>query len=153
MKKHFETLLNQRKALVDLVKDLDEKTINQIPAPFNNNIVWNTAHLISVHQLIAYGLSDVAYTVDKELVMAYRKNTRPETHLSKAEFHSICELLTDSIIQFENDYNDGLFNDFKPFIAKSIDVTYNTIEEVTPFITLHDSIHITTIRNYLRVLV
>jgi hypothetical protein len=123
-----------------------------IPVGFNNNIVWNVGHIISVQQLIAYGLSDQPYKLDQDFIMRYRKNTKPEGTITVDEFSEICKIAIDTIVAFEKDYTAGVFSSFKPFIAKTLDVTYNTIEEVIPFIHFHDCIHVTTIRNYLRII-
>jgi DinB superfamily len=150
--KQLETFLNHRIALVSLLNELQEDTINKIPQGYNNNIVWNVGHIISVHQLIAYGLSDLPYKVDKETVMRYRKNTKPEETVTLDEFKTLCNTLVDSVDAFKKDYEAGKFASFKSFTAKSIDTTYDTIEDIVHFLILHDSIHVTTIKNYLTLL-
>jgi hypothetical protein len=148
----LEMLLSHRKTLVDTVADLPIELINKIPEGFNNNILWNVGHMISVQQLIAYGLSDQEYVVEEAIVMAYRKNTKPEAEITSDGFQSLCNILIESTNSFINDYRDEHFLGFKPFIAKSINMTYNSIDEVIPFILYHDALHATVISTYKRIL-
>ncbi len=45
MNKQIEILRNTRKHLLSFINDLSTEELNEIPQGFNNNIIWNLAHL------------------------------------------------------------------------------------------------------------
>jgi hypothetical protein len=56
---------NTRAFVLELVKDLTTEQLNKIPAGFNNNIIWNIAHLTAAQQNLCYVRSDLTITVEQ----------------------------------------------------------------------------------------
>lgn len=46
------TLRHIRTSVLNLIESLTLKQINEIPAGFNNNIIWNLGHLVATDQRI-----------------------------------------------------------------------------------------------------
>jgi len=40
-----------------MIEDFSLEELNKIPEGFNNNIIWNIAHVIATQQALVYGLS------------------------------------------------------------------------------------------------
>ncbi|MBT6439868.1 MAG: hypothetical protein HOB26_01170 [Flavobacteriales bacterium] len=42
--------------------------LNQVPSGFNNNNIWNVAHVLVTQQLLICGLSSLPFAMDNSLV-------------------------------------------------------------------------------------
>ena len=52
--RQFEILKLTRQYLLNDIKDLTVEQLNEVPAGFNNNIIWNVAHMLATQQGICY---------------------------------------------------------------------------------------------------
>lgn len=71
----FQTAFFVRKVLSNLLEELSLEELNYIPAGFNNNILWNTAHILVTEQLLTYGLSGKEIKMEKEFINRYKKGS------------------------------------------------------------------------------
>ncbi len=110
MKVQFDILQVTRNNVIDTLKGLSNDQLNYIPEGFNNNIIWNVAHLIATQQLLVYGLSKTPFTVPKPLIDANKKGTKPSGYYSQTDTKEIVEYLTTTVNQMEIDYNSGVFS-------------------------------------------
>ena len=69
MTKQIEIIKKTRVSLLELVKDLSTEQLNKIPDGFNNNIIWNLAHMIAAQQGVCYVRAGLAPVVGEKLVM------------------------------------------------------------------------------------
>ncbi len=148
MDKVFEVTRNNRKAVLEMVKAMSLDKLNEIPPGFNNNILWNVGHMVSIQQLIVYGLGKVAFTVDNALVMSYKNKTKPERPYTREEADYIFEVFISSVDQMEEDYHAGKFVDVTPFISKSHNATYEGAEGLITFNLYHEGLHTGVIQKY-----
>ena len=63
--------LQNRKALKKILDFHTLDQINHIPNGFNNNILWNCAHVIAVQQMLTYGLNNLPFGIPKEFVFRF----------------------------------------------------------------------------------
>src|SRR5210317_2004913 len=113
MHKHFDTLEKSRALILRIIDGLTIDQLNTTPTGFNNNIVWNIAHLVVTQQLLCYRMSGIDCLVSDELIDTYRKGTSPSEPVSAEEFERIKTLLTTLPIQLKEDYNTGIFQSYK----------------------------------------
>lgn len=73
----IERLRKIRSALLDATGDLTIDQLNRIPEGFNNNIIWNLAHLVSVQQGVCYLRAGEPLSVEESFYHAYKPGTRP----------------------------------------------------------------------------
>jgi hypothetical protein len=62
----------------------------KVPEGFNNNIIWNIAHVIVTQQILVYKLSGLPMIVTDEMVEKYRKGTKTEhfaTQVKSTKFY------------------------------------------------------------------
>ncbi|MEM6299289.1 MAG: DinB family protein [Bacteroidota bacterium] len=146
MKKQFELLRITRENILKTVEGLSVVQLNQIPDGFNNNIVWNLAHLVATQQLLVYGLSGKAIQVSQELINKNRKGTKPEETYTEELLEEIKTLLQTTVEQMEKHYESDHFSgDFKVY-PTSYGVTLNSVEEAIAFNNLHEGVHFGTIK-------
>ena len=152
MDKVFEVTLNNRKAVAALLKGLTLEQLNFVPAGFNNNILWNAGHMVSIQQLIVYGLGKVPFTVEESIVMGFKNKTRPERPYTQEEADRILEIMVSTAEQMEADYKAGKFTDVTPFISKSHNATYAGAEGLITFNLYHEGLHTGVIQKYVQLL-
>lgn len=144
---NFEFILKcvrqTRANMQGLMKGLSEEQLNTIPPGFRNNLLWNYGHVIVTQQLLCYALSGQKPVVDKERIEAYRKGTVPQDKIDGAEYQALQALSTSALLQFETDFAQGLFQNFKIY-PTSYGVELSRIEEAFQFNLAHEALHLGT---------
>lgn len=142
MQFQFDVLLNIRKALKQILDNASETQLNTIPKGFNNNIIWNIAHLVVSEQLLVNKLSGLPVTVSDDLINAFKKGTKPRGNVSQQEIEVIKDLVISSIKKSEENYKTGLFNNYTEYTVSTTGNTLKTVEDALNFVLLHEGIHL-----------
>lgn len=129
-----------RISILNTISNLSAAQLNEVPAGFNNNIIWNIAHIVASQQGLTYFRSGLEMPVGDDYFKTYKSETKPEGPLSDHEIEKIKGLILTTIDQFQEDYNRRLFSNFQSFTSR-YGIEFNSIEEVIPFVTFHDGIH------------
>jgi len=142
MKSQFDLLQVTRNNVIATIKDISNDQLNYIPEGFNNNIIWNVAHLIATQQLLVYGLSKTQFVIPKAFIDSNKKGTKPSTYYSQTDTKEIIEYLSTTVNQMEIDYNSGVFSG-KPFKAytSSFNITLRSVEDAIAFNNVHEGMH------------
>jgi hypothetical protein len=72
-----------------LIQGYTLEQLNKVHEGFNNNIIWNIAHVIVTQQILVYKLSGLPMIVTDEMVEKYRKGTKNSISLLKWKSTSI----------------------------------------------------------------
>ena len=140
MKRQIETIRCTRKSLLEITKELTAAELNEIPKGFNNNIIWNTGHLIAAQQNVCYVRSGLKIAVEDLYFHPFKTESKPEKNYDETEIKAIRELLLSSWDRFEADYASGLFGNYTPWTNR-YGVALNTIDEVLEFLSFHEGLH------------
>lgn len=144
---NFEFILKgvrqTRANMLGLMKGLTMEQLNAIPSGFRNNLIWNYGHVIVTQQLLCYSLSGLKPIVDKALIENYRKGSAPDGSVSEAFFQELQALSESTLTQFEADYAQGIFQEFKLY-PTSYGVELSRIEEAFQFNLAHEALHLGT---------
>ncbi|MBB6239335.1 hypothetical protein HDC90_003988 [Pedobacter sp. AK013] len=132
---------NTRAFVLELVKDLNTVQLNKIPAGFNNNIIWNIAHLTAAQQNLCYVRSGLTVTVKEEHFSPFLSGTKPEKFMEQKAIDSIFDALLNSMDRLAGDYSSGIFLKFDPW-DKRYGMKLNSIEDAINFIPFHEGMHI-----------
>jgi hypothetical protein len=136
----FEILKKVRQSLLNLISDLSAEQLNKVPEGFNNNIIWNLAHLIASQQGICYRRGELPFVVKEDLFHAYKPGTKPEGDVSEQFINEIKNILLSTVDRMQTDFEKGLFQNNPPWTTRSgIDLL--TIEDSINFILYHDGLH------------
>ncbi|AYN06016.1 DinB family protein [Flavobacterium sp. 140616W15] len=141
MNQTFETIRVSRKLTSQFLENYSLEQLNKIPEGFNNNIIWNIAHIIVTQQLLVYKLSGLPMMVSDELVDKYRKGTKPDGTISQLELDEIKSLLFKTINQTEVDYNAKVFKSYNE-LTTSLGFTIKGIEDALSFNNYHEALHV-----------
>lgn len=137
----FDVVLKSRKIMSSFLDAFSLEDLNKVPEKFNNNLIWNIAHLVVTQQLLTYSLSGLPMQVSDELVEKYKKGSMVDGNVSQEEINEIKGLLLSTIEKTKEDYENGVFNSFQPYTT-STNSTLKSFEEAMEFNNFHEGIHL-----------
>ena len=141
MDHQFDILKKNRNLILKSIDGFSMDQLNKIPEGFNNNVVWNLAHLVVTQQLLCYQFSGLEVAVSDELIGLFRKGTSPNNVVSLEEFEEIKKLFLELPLQFERDYSVGIFKSYQEYTT-SLNVTLSDIRSAISFNNFHEGIHL-----------
>jgi hypothetical protein len=141
--------LQNRKLLKKLLSSVDDRQANEIPAGFNNNIIWNCAHVIAVQQSLIYQLCGKSPFADKTIVKQFNIGTKPAEYYDAAFINSIGDLLYNTSVRMGEDLSNENFVVLQPFMT-AIKVEITNIEEALAFTNYHEGLHLGVITSHLK---
>ncbi|MEA9415188.1 MULTISPECIES: DinB family protein [unclassified Flavobacterium] len=141
MNQAFEATRVSRNLILQFLDNYSLEQLNKVPQGFNNNIIWNVAHIVVTQQLLVYKLSGLPMMVSDELVAKYRKDTKPEGDVSQAELQEIKSLLFETIKKTEADYNANAFKTYNE-LTTSLGFIFKNIEDALSFNNYHEALHV-----------
>ncbi|TMM59228.1 DinB family protein [Maribacter algarum] len=140
MKNVFEQALQLRKGFYHILKTMPKEELLEIPTGFNNNIWWNIAHIVVTQQILVYKLSGVPMEIPQEFVDKFKKGTTPDGTATDEEIESVKKLLFTTVEKTMEDYDAGLFKNFKKY-PTSAGVTLKSVDESISFNQFHEGLH------------
>jgi len=141
MTKQIEIIQKPRFFLLDVIHDLSTEQLNRIPEGFNNNIIWNLAHLIAAQQGVCYMRAGLPKVVGEEFWQTYTSGTKPTGIVDSAEVEDIKKLFISTMDQLEIDYNNQIFGNYAPWTTR-YGVELRNIDEALSFIPMHEGLHL-----------
>jgi len=141
MTKTIEIIRTPRKLLIGIIESLTTEQLNQIPAGFNNNIIWNIGHLIAAQQGVCYKRSGLELKTDEAFFQAYRPGTKPEGFVGGDEVERIKILLFSTLDELEADYDAGIFKTYTSVVTR-YGIALTNIDDALNFLPFHEGLHI-----------
>jgi hypothetical protein len=126
---------------LEIIDGYSIEQLNKIPAGFNNNIIWNIAHLLVTQQLLCYNFSRLNMLVTDKMVASYRKGTAPQKFVSEEDFEAYKQLFIELPQQMEIDYRRGIFKKYDAYTT-SLDVKITDIDFAIGYNNYHEGIHL-----------
>lgn len=143
MNNKIEKIKKVRQFIIDQVAPLTVEQLNKIPVGFDNNIIWNMAHLICAQQGICYLRGGQQAIVPEKFIAPFFTGTKPGRMIEQDEIQEIKNLLISSIDQFQSDYDKKIFGNYTPSpnVLKLYSIELNNIEDALEFILYHEGYH------------
>jgi hypothetical protein len=126
--------------LLNGIKDLSLEQLNQVPEGFNNNIIWNVAHMISAQQGICYTRAGLPIIIDDKFYTPYRPDTKPTGFVEAEDVATIKELFISTIQQLEADMDNAIFANY-PTWATRYGLELDSIDTAVAFLPFHEGLH------------
>lgn len=140
MNEYIELLESKREDFLQITKDLSVEQFNFIPAGFNNNVIWNIGHTLSVGQSYLYEKSGFPIPDHPILLEKFDSGTKPEIALEQGEIAYIRNSLLESVRFFkENTTGNGGTKITDQITTKSLQ-----------FVLFHDNYHYDAILNLMK---
>ena len=137
----IEILIKTRKHLLSFISELTVEELNEVPSGFNNNIIWNLAHLVASQQGVCYLRAGLKLSVDEKFYLAYKPDTRPQHYINTKEVETIKQLLISTIDQFKSDYENKLFSDYVAWTNR-YGIQLASIDDTIAFLPFHEGLHL-----------
>ncbi|MGN0001793.1 MAG: DinB family protein [Sphingobacterium composti] len=143
MKEVFKFILDARKAFIKDIESLSLEELNEIPAGFNNNIIWNFGHIVVTTPVLCYVRTGIlADASSVKYISAYAKGTKPTYFVTQDEVDDLKALAISTIETLEKDYNEGKLNNVVPFETSTYGAVLESIEDVIITTAGHDNTHL-----------
>lgn len=140
MKTEFEILHITRNNILNAIKDLSIDELNTVPEGFNNNIIWNVAHVLVTQQVLVYKLSNQSISIPSDLIEKYKKGSTSTGTASEGEINEIKGLLLSTVKIMQQDYNSGLFKEYTDY-PTSYNIILDSTEKAIRFNNIHEGLH------------
>ena len=141
METRIETLKKVRLNFLNALGELTAEQLNEIPKGFNNNIVWNLGHLLASQQGICYVRASLKMTIDEQLFLSYKPESKPNGFVDNLEIDRLKELFISVIEEFEIDYNKNMFIGYTQWTNRTgIEIT--NIDDAIAYVLFHEGIHL-----------
>lgn len=140
MIQQIENIKTIRTALLTLVENLTIEQLNKVPEGFNNNIIWNLAHLTAAQQGICYIRAGLKPIIQEKYLSPYLPGTKPEHFVDSAEVEVLKTLLLSSLEEFKSDYKKDFFTNYTTFTTRyGVEIT--SIDDAINFLPFHEGLH------------
>jgi hypothetical protein len=136
----IKMLKTERQLILKGIENLSDEQLLKITAGSNNNILWNLGHIIVTQQVLHYTLSRLDMKIPKEFASIFRTGTSPEIWKETPDIKNIKSLLIELPDKLLEDYNKGLFKEFRPY-KTSTGVELNTFQDAVTFNHFHEGTH------------
>ncbi|TVZ55959.1 DinB family protein [Lutibacter sp. Hel_I_33_5] len=140
MKTQFDILKKSRELILKVIDGLTLEQLHKIPDGFKNNITWNVAHLVVTQQLLLYKNSGLNCLIPDDLIEDFKKGTAPTTTFTEEEFNDVKELLIGLPETLEEDFNAGIFENYKEY-PTSTGFVLDSFKTAVTFNNFHEGIH------------
>ena len=134
-------LKKTRQHLLQLLDGVSPEQLNEVPAGFNNNIIWNLAHVIAAQQGVCYLRAGLQLHAESEaLYNRYKPGTRPEGSVSHDDVANIKEMAVSLLETVEQDYNANRFVNYPAWTTR-YGAELTTIDKALEFLLFHEGLH------------
>ena len=141
MEKQLDVIRKTRTAILNSISDLSIEDLNKVPQGFNNNIIWNIAHLVAAQDNICYAKAGLPLkNVSQEYFDSYKPGSKPERPLSEDEIADIKTLLFTSVDQLEKDLHENIFTDYTSWKTR-YDFGMESIDDALILLPFHEGLH------------
>jgi hypothetical protein len=141
MELQFNIISLAQQNFIKMLDALNIEQINKVPDGFNNNLIWNYAHIVASMQMLCYFRPGLPIRLDETFVNTYKIGTRPEKFISKEEYEKVKVLADKGLDQLKEDYRNGIFKAFNPYTT-STGLNVTSIEFAITYVCLHNGMHI-----------
>lgn len=140
MDNQFDLHRATRQNILGILEESSSDALLTIPKGFNNNILWNTLHVMASQQLLIYGLSQTPFRLDKNFVLQFKNGTKPN---GKEDLQFVAyakQHLLSTVDQLSKDYQDGIFGNYKT-VELRYGVDIQNFEQAFYFNNIHEAMH------------
>ena len=144
MPKTIDFIMYSRDQIIKLMEGLSVEQINAVPPGFNNNLIWNVAHVVATQQSYLYGKAGLEPTIDPNFVADYKGGTFPKDHVGQAEIYQVKELALSTVDSLARDIQKGVFAHFPTTTITPRAINLTNIDDALEFILFHEGLHLGT---------
>ena len=140
MNKDIDYIKKTRQFLLNTINDLSVDQLNEIPAGFNNNIIWNLAHLVAAQQGICYMRAGAPITVEEKYFTEYKPGTKPGEYMDATEVQKIKDLMLLTLDRLTSDHETNVFDNYPAWTTRT-GPELSSVDDALAFILYHEGLH------------
>lgn len=140
MNQNIDTIKKTRGYVLQLLADATVEQLNDVPAGFNNNIIWNLGHMVAAQQGVCYLRAGLKTHISETFYRRFKPDTKSEGFINADEVETIKGLLLSTLDGFEADYGSHLFSKYPSWTTR-YGATLSTIDEAVQFLLFHEGLH------------
>ena len=141
MKSNFKAWQTSREKYLAILNKYSLEQLNTTPDGFNNNLIWNIAHVIVAQQRLVYAVSGLDMNIPNELLQRFKPGTKPTTFIEKEELDYFKDLLISLTDKTIKDYEAGRFAAYTPFTTGT-GFHLASVEDAIVFNNYHEGLHL-----------
>lgn len=134
-------LRNLRYFTLNTIKDLTVEQLNKVPEGYNNNIIWNLAHLVAAQEGLCYLRAGQQPNVAEEFLNNYKSGSKPSGSVDEDGITTIKQLLLTSVDDLERDLLLNKFENYNAWKTR-YNIEMNTIDDAINFLPFHEGMHL-----------
>lgn len=149
MTQQIDRVRKTRQYLLEKIRPLSTEQWNLVPHGFNNNIVWNFAHMIAAQQGICYLRAGIAMQVEENFYQLYKPGTKPTRFVGPEEIEVFKNQFITTLDSLETDLQQSAFAGYQPWTTR-YGVEIHNIQDCLRFLLYHEGLHagiITAMKN------
>jgi len=136
----IEMLKPQRELIRRAIEGCTNADFFTVPGIRKNSIAWNLGHIVTVEQLLSYGLSGETPNLPEHYRTMFGPGTDPSGWQAEPDLEEIMNLFDTLPAQTLSDYHAGRFQNFNAYTTTT-GVTLTTVEEAITFNNFHEGLH------------
>jgi len=141
MNTQFEILRITRENILKSIQGLSDEQLIKIPEGFSNNILWNMGHVVSSSQNLIYANSGLPLRVPENMPLLFGKGSNPKLWNAVPDVKSVKEYLVSTVTQLVQDYEKGMFHEYKPY-QTSYGYFITNFPDAIAFSNVHEALHL-----------
>lgn len=140
MESLFKAFKTSRKLYADFLGKYSLEQLNKVPQGFNNNLIWNAAHIIASQQSLIYTSSNLPMNISQEFFDKYKPETKPTGPVSQQEVDEVKTLLLSMADLTEADYKNGKFITYNERTTRT-GFHLGNLQDALQFVLFHEGLH------------
>lgn len=141
MQTEFSIWKTNRTIYLTYLTEYSPEQLNHTPEGFNNNLIWNIAHVIVVQQRLVYGASNLQMNIPDGLFQEFKPGTKPQAYQPSERIDLFKKLLIAPIEQTIADYDSGLFKEYREFTTTK-GFFLGNVQDAIAFNNYHEAMHL-----------
>jgi hypothetical protein len=145
------------KAATTLIKQIREITLNfyinklpmesliKIPEGYNNNMIWNVGHMISVSYSLNFSIAGLTPPSELEMIKKFRKGSFPEEY-TQNDIDWIKRHILYSVEEIERAWEENKIQTIVLPVTTDLGNVVNTPSDALAMTLAHDMLHFERIR-------
>jgi len=146
MESAFKIWTRNRNLYLDFLEKYSLEQLNTVPQGFSNNLIWNIGHIIVAQQGLVYRPAGLPMNVTDELYARYKPGTKPTGADTQETVDLFKKLLPSLITQTKNDYDKGIFGNYKEYTTLT-GFHLASVKEAIDFNNYHEGLHLGLMMN------
>lgn len=139
-------MLNMRQAIATYyMEKLPLESLVKIPDGYNNNMIWNIGHIISVGYSLNFSIAGLIPPADIAMIKKFRRGSFPEEY-TEEDIKWINEHLVSSVYAIGNLWAENKLSVIVNTVTTELGNVINTPSDALAMTLVHDMLHFERIR-------